>query len=140
MRQFQLHSQIDLELVKQNPQITRNAYERIYDMIMGYGREEYIDAKKKLVHANREKMIYPANAWGIYDMHGNVFEWCQDYYASYPDQATDPSGPIRGKERVRRGGSFLRSAHQSRSAARHSVEPSWRGSETGFRLVIGFPL
>jgi len=104
------------------------------------GKVQYLIAKKKLVHANREKMIYPANAWGIYDMHGNVFEWCQDYYASYPDQATDPSGPIRGKERVRRGGSFLRSAHQSRSAARHSVEPSWRGSETGFRLVIGFPL
>ena len=39
-----------LELVKQNPKITRNAYERIYDMIMSYGREEYIDAKKKLVH------------------------------------------------------------------------------------------
>ena len=104
------------------------------------GKVQYLIAKKKLVHANREKMIYPANAWGIYDMHGNVFEWCQDYYASYPDQATDPSGPIRGKERVRRGGSFLRSAHQSRSAARHSVEPSWRGSETGSRLVIGFPL
>lgn len=104
------------------------------------GKVQYLIAKKKLVHANREKMIYPANAWGIYDMHGNVFEWCQDYYASYPDQATDPSGPIRGKERVRRGGSFLRSAHQSRSASRHSVEPSWRGSETGFRLVIGFPL
>ena len=104
------------------------------------GKVQYLIAKKKLVHANREKVIYPANAWGIYDMHGNVFEWCQDYYASYPDQATDPSGPIRGKERVRRGGSFLRSAHQSRSAARHSVEPSWRGSETGFRLVIGFPL
>lgn len=104
------------------------------------GKVQYLIAKKKLVHGNREKMIYPANAWGIFDMHGNVFEWCHDFYGPYPDQSTDPTGPIRGKKRVRRGGSFVRSAHQSRSASRHSVEPSWRGSETGFRLVIGYPL
>ena len=104
------------------------------------GKVQYLIAKKKLVHGNREKMIYPANAWGIFDMHGNVFEWCHDFYGPYPDQSTDPTGPIRGKQRVRRGGSFVRSAHQSRSASRHSVEPSWRGSETGFRLVIGYPL
>ena len=104
------------------------------------GKVQYLIAKKKLVHGNREKMIYPPNAWGIFDMHGNVFEWCHDFYGPYPDQSTDPTGPIRGKKRVRRGGSFVRSAHQSRSASRHSVEPSWRGSETGFRLVIGYPL
>jgi len=104
------------------------------------GKVQYLIAKKKLVHGNREKMIYPANAWGIFDMHGNVFEWCHDFYGPYPDQSTDPTGPIRGKKRVRRGGSFVRSAHQSRSASRHSVEPSWRGSETGFRLVIGYPV
>jgi formylglycine-generating enzyme required for sulfatase activity len=85
---------------------------------------------------------YPANAWGIRDMHGSVYEWCHDYYAAYPTEelTIDPLGPIRGKDRVLRGGSFIRTAHESRSAARHSVEPSWRGSEIGFRVVLGFPL
>ena len=106
------------------------------------GAETYLINKERLVSANVSKTKYPANAWGIHDMHGNVSEWCYDYYEAYPvDSLTiDPMGPIRGKARVLRGGSFIRTASESRSAARHSVEPSWRGSEIGFRLVLGYPL
>ena len=106
------------------------------------GETPYLINQKGLVSVGVSKTKYPANAWGIHDMHGNVYEWCYDYYEAYPvDSLTiDPMGPVRGKERVLRGGSFLSTAHGSRSAARHSVEPSWRGSEIGFRLVLGYPL
>ena len=106
------------------------------------GEESYLIHQKKLIPVGVAQTKYPANAWGIHDMHGSVYEWCHDYYAAYPTEelTIDPLGPIRGKERVLRGGSFIRTAHESRSAARHSVEPSWRGSEIGFRVVLGFPL
>lgn len=105
------------------------------------GNESYLINKKQLVSITVSRNKYPPNIWGIHDMHGNVYEWCHDYYGSYPDAPTiEPLGPIRGKERVIRGGSFLRTAHECRSAARKSVEPSWRGSEIGFRLVLGYPL
>ncbi len=105
------------------------------------GNEPYLIFKEKLVSVAITKTKYPSNPWGIHDMHGNVYEWCYDYYGTYPDSLViDPTGPIRGKKRVLRGGSFLRIAHQCRSAARHAVEPSWRGSEIGFRLVLGYPL
>jgi formylglycine-generating enzyme required for sulfatase activity len=53
--------------------------------------------------------MYPANRFGLFDMHGNVWEWCQDwsqdnYYASSP--ASDPTGPMRGEKRILRGGAF----------------------------------
>ncbi|MEL0005152.1 MAG: SUMF1/EgtB/PvdO family nonheme iron enzyme, partial [Opitutales bacterium] len=78
----------------------------------------------------------------IHDMHGNVMEWCYDYYGNYSDDGniTDPIGPIRGSKKVVRGGSFYRTAQECRSASRASYEPSYRGSEIGFRYVIGFPL
>jgi formylglycine-generating enzyme required for sulfatase activity len=106
------------------------------------GEKTYLINRKGLVSVGVSKTKYPANAWGLHDMHGNVYEWCYDFYDAYPtDEWTiDPIGPIRGKERVLRGGSFIRTAYDSRSAARRSVEPSWRGSETGFRLVLGYPL
>ena len=86
---------------------------------------------------------YRANAWGVYDMHGNVMEWCYDFYGAYPVTnltRMDPIGPIRGAMRVVRGGSFVRTAHQSRSAKRFKYEASFRGSEVGFRYVLGLPL
>jgi len=86
--------------------------------------------------------LYPGNQWGIHDMHGNVMEWCFDYYGNYSvdDIVTNPIGPIRGSKKVVRGGSFYRTAQECRSASRASYEPSYRGSEIGFRYVIGFPL
>ncbi len=79
-----------------------------------------------------------ANAWGLYDMHGNVWEWCQDwydagYYAKSP--ASDPIGPTSGSVRVRRGGGWSATADYLRSADRISLAPSVRASYLSFRVV-----
>lgn len=80
----------------------------------------------------------PANAWGLYDMHGNVWEWVQDwygptYYSASPD--VNPVGPESGQYRVYRGGSWVSKAVTSRSAARYSGLPSSRTNDLGFRLA-----
>ena len=98
--------------------------------------------RKKVVPINPDNPKYPSNAWGVYDMHGNVMEWCHDFYGTYTTGTllVNPLGPFNGSRRVLRGGSFYRPAYQCRSASRASYEPSYRGSEIGFRMVIGFPV
>ncbi|WP_396224738.1 SUMF1/EgtB/PvdO family nonheme iron enzyme [Gemmatimonas sp.] len=77
-----------------------------------------------------------ANAWGLFDMHGNVWEWVQDWYGPYPSAAqTDPTGPTTGSSRVLRGGSWFGDAIIARSAYRGESAPSARLSYDGFRLV-----
>ena len=80
---------------------------------------------------------YKPNAFGLYDMHGNVFEWCQDWRAVYPVVAvTDPVGPNNGMIRVVRGGSFSFDARDSRSADRDlRATPDEQGDHIGFRLA-----
>jgi formylglycine-generating enzyme required for sulfatase activity len=77
------------------------------------------------------------NAWGIYDMRGNVAEWCGDYYsATYPTEPqTDPAGPREGTARVTRGGSFASFARGCRCAARSSMPESYALKFVGFRVV-----
>ena len=80
---------------------------------------------------------YPANAWGLYDMHGNVFEWCQSWYGDYPEgPVTDPSGPEAGSGCVNRGGSWNYGAALCRSAFRYGLVPSIRFYGVGFRLAL----
>ncbi|MFP3041681.1 SUMF1/EgtB/PvdO family nonheme iron enzyme [Treponema primitia] len=77
-----------------------------------------------------------ANEWGLYDMHGNVKEWCWDWYGKYSGESqTDPEGPASGSKRVLRGGSWYNSAGFLRSAYRGGVEPTDVDSTYGFRLV-----
>lgn len=76
------------------------------------------------------------NAWGLYQMHGNVWEWCSDWYAEYSrDDDTDPVGPDSGSNRVLRGGSWINSARDVRSACRLGIDPGIHEGVLGFRLL-----
>jgi formylglycine-generating enzyme required for sulfatase activity len=77
-----------------------------------------------------------ANVWGLYDMHGNVWEWVRDWYGAYSeDSQQDPSGPETGSSRVFRGGSWLNDAGLCRSAVRDWFDPGLRDGLLGFRLA-----
>jgi formylglycine-generating enzyme required for sulfatase activity len=102
------------------------------------GRFPYgISTLGKSLDMTSEPGVYPANAWGLYDMHGNVWEWCQDWSGDYPtNPVTDPAGPATGTQRVLRGGSWCSSAGVCRSAFRYSCDPSDSHWVVGFRLAL----
>jgi formylglycine-generating enzyme required for sulfatase activity len=77
-----------------------------------------------------------ANAWGVYDMLGNVYEWCEDWKGAYPTgHVTDPRGPTSGWGRVVRGGSWHVHANRTRSYFRDFFAPGYRSGDVGFRVV-----
>jgi formylglycine-generating enzyme required for sulfatase activity len=87
---------------------------------------------------------YPPNAYGLYDMHGNVGEWCADvydrntdYYATSPVE--DPQGPTHGSNRLIRGGNWYADALLCRSASREWYLPMYRSKDVGFRVVMDVP-
>ncbi|MFO1434783.1 MAG: formylglycine-generating enzyme family protein [Candidatus Competibacteraceae bacterium] len=93
----------------------------------GKYREETVDVK-----------ALPCNSWGLYQMHGNVWEWCQDWYGAYPSATvTDPVGPAEGAERVLHGGSWFNDGGSARSAQRYRSDPAYRDGRIGFRLARG---
>jgi formylglycine-generating enzyme required for sulfatase activity len=80
------------------------------------------------------------NAWGTYDMHGNVWEWVQDFYEPYKAEATtDPIGPSEWQYRVLRGGSWYNHPGSCRSADRDAYNPDSRNPDFGFRVVGSLP-
>ncbi len=79
---------------------------------------------------------FKPNAWGVYDMHGNLWEWCEDWYGPYPGTLVrDPRGPEDGVVKIRRGGSWFKNAFLCRSANRNYASPASRYRTLGFRVV-----
>jgi formylglycine-generating enzyme required for sulfatase activity len=87
---------------------------------------------------------YPANPWGIHDMHGNVWEWCRDWYHAQLPGGTDPDmSGVKGVpnrdgtySRVRRGGAWIEPEWACRSACRLRYEPHRRSDHIGFRVFV----
>jgi len=92
---------------------------------------------------NRQKTLavgsFKPNAWGLHDMHGNVCEWCSDWYDTYPsEKATNPKGPEKGKQKVFRGGHYSGTALGCRSAFRDCKNQDYKAQFMGFRLVSNY--
>lgn len=80
---------------------------------------------------------FVANTYGLFDMHGNVWEWCSDWYGDYSSRAqTNPKGAASGSYRVARGGAWSSDAHYCRSTNRYGCNPASRDNLIGFRLVL----
>jgi formylglycine-generating enzyme required for sulfatase activity len=102
------------------------------------GNLTYGDGKKGVF---REKTTpvgsFPANAWGLHDMHGNIWQWCQDLHRDYPKKdVVDPTGPEKGQFRVMRGGSWYDDPLSCLSASRGVNVPASRTYHNGCRLCF----
>lgn len=110
------------------------------DQVNFHGDYPYLDSDPKGGGRNQTIPVksLPPNLWGLYEMHGNVWEWCADWFGAYdPEDTVNTRGPVAGTLRVNRGGSYWREARHCRSAYRNHFHPASAWSVRGFRLASG---
>jgi len=130
---YRLPTEAEWEYACRAGSIGRFCFGDSEDKLGEYTLYGFTKKKKKGPHPVGRKK---PNAWGLYDMHGNVSEWCQDWWGDYPTgQVTDPKGPPSGEYRVLRGGTWAHPIWLCRSAHRNGKNPDYRSLFNGFRVA-----
>ncbi len=102
-----------------------------------YGKRPYgTETEGEYREKSTPVKTFAANQWGFHDMHGNLYEWCADWYEESPTSAIDPTGPEKGDGRMIRGGAWDRKATSCRAAYRYSRDPNRRAHNIGFRVAL----
>jgi formylglycine-generating enzyme required for sulfatase activity/serine/threonine protein kinase len=150
-KSYRLPTEAEWEYACRTGTTTRFSFNNDLDALTAFGNVADATAKKiypkwTWALAGRDGYVYTApvghynpNAWGLFDMHGNVWEWCSDWYAAdyyKRSPVDDPQGPVGGKHRVDRGGGWDFEPHSARSAKRDSCAPDYRYCLLGFRLAL----
>lgn len=102
-----------------------------------YGKKPYgLTEEGEYREKTSDVKTFQPNSWGLYDMHGNLYEWCADWYSEKATGGDDPKGPETGEGKNIRGGTWNRTAKSCRSAYRYSSGPESRSYNIGFRVII----